>query len=162
MPVHAKPLSLDLPALTHPTSPTPTSTPPFPFAAPSTSAWTPCAASPPPNTHTAHIRARTHTLTAPLAPCSAKTLSLDFLRSPVEVLGDEQGRARAVRLEKTQLVPQEGGGDQRAEGTGEFETIEADLVSVLFLFCVCLSLFFGCVGGWVGCVGGWVSEWASV
>lgn len=123
-----------------------------------------------------------------LAACRAKTLSLDFLRSPAEVIGDEQGRVKvrwavqqgllvtcgqhatrsafvearclrsgcaldnpkqlrmpatqsrsfaglglqALKLEKTRLEAVEGGGEQKAVGTGEYETIEADLVGAPF------------------------------
>ncbi|GAB4816812.1 hypothetical protein N2152v2_003858 [Parachlorella kessleri] len=59
----------------------------------------------------------------------AKTLALDFLRNPAEVIGDGQGQVKALKLEKTRLEPPaDGKGDQKAVGTGEFETIEVDLV----------------------------------
>jgi ferredoxin/flavodoxin---NADP+ reductase len=45
-----------------------------------------------------------------------------FLQSPVEVLGDEEGRVRALKLERNELV------DGRARGTGEFEELECELV----------------------------------
>ena len=45
-----------------------------------------------------------------------------FLVSPVEILGDEQGRVRALKLERNRI---EGG---RAKGTGEFEELECQLV----------------------------------
>jgi ferredoxin/flavodoxin---NADP+ reductase len=52
---------------------------------------------------------------------------LRFLRSPVEILGDERGRVRAIRLACNQL--EEGlDGRMRAVPTGEDEVIECGLV----------------------------------
>jgi ferredoxin--NADP+ reductase len=45
-----------------------------------------------------------------------------FLVSPVEILGDDDGRVRALRLERNALV------DGRARGTGELEELPVDLV----------------------------------
>lgn len=58
-----------------------------------------------------------------------RQLHFDFLRQPAEVVTREDGSAQAVRLERTQL---EQGKDGRgaARGTGQFETIPADLVLV--------------------------------
>ncbi|KAL4420950.1 hypothetical protein ABPG77_004579 [Micractinium sp. CCAP 211/92] len=57
----------------------------------------------------------------------AKSLFIHFLRNPVEVV-EVDGRAGQMRIEKTRLEPSSTGGDQSARGTGEFETIPADLV----------------------------------
>lgn len=56
-----------------------------------------------------------------------KSLYLHFLRSPAEVVGKD-GHAAEVKLEKTRLEPAGEGKDQKAIGTGEFETIPADIV----------------------------------
>ena len=45
-----------------------------------------------------------------------------FLRSPVEVLGHDEGRVRAVRLERNDLV------DGRAHGTGTLDELPCDLI----------------------------------
>ena len=45
-----------------------------------------------------------------------------FLRSPVEVLGDDDGRVRALRLERNEIA------DGRARGTGDFEELPCELV----------------------------------
>ena len=45
-----------------------------------------------------------------------------FLRSPVEVLGDDEGRVRMVRLERNELV------DGRANGTGTLEELPCELI----------------------------------
>ncbi len=47
-----------------------------------------------------------------------KRLQLRFFRSPVEVLGDERGSVKGLKLEKTELR------QQKAVSLGEFETIE--------------------------------------
>lgn len=52
-----------------------------------------------------------------------------FLLSPVELIGDEDGRVRRIRLEKNRLVEPEPGW-VKAEGTGEFEELEVDRVFV--------------------------------
>ncbi|GHF97920.1 NADP oxidoreductase [Deinococcus piscis] len=52
-----------------------------------------------------------------------RTVHFRFLVSPTEILGDEQGRVRAIRVEKNRLT--ESGG---AEGTGEFEELPVQLV----------------------------------
>ncbi|ADY26009.1 Ferredoxin--NADP(+) reductase [Deinococcus proteolyticus MRP] len=52
-----------------------------------------------------------------------RTVHFRFLVSPTEILGDEQGRVRAIRIEKNRLT--ESGG---AEGTGEYEEIPVQLV----------------------------------
>jgi ferredoxin/flavodoxin---NADP+ reductase len=49
-------------------------------------------------------------------------IRFSFLRSPIEILGDEDGRVRAVRLERNELV------DGRARGTGEVEELPCELV----------------------------------
>lgn len=50
-----------------------------------------------------------------------------FLISPVEIIGDENGRITGVRCEHNLLVPTEDG-DVKAVGTGEYETIPSGLV----------------------------------
>ena len=52
-----------------------------------------------------------------------RTVHFRFLVSPTEILGDEAGRVRAIRVEKNRLT--ESG---NAEGTGEFEEIPVQLV----------------------------------
>jgi ferredoxin--NADP+ reductase len=56
-----------------------------------------------------------------------RRLDLRFLLSPTEILGDAQGRVRALRLAKNRLVAGEGG-DLRAEPTGEVEELPVELV----------------------------------
>lgn len=56
-----------------------------------------------------------------------RRIALRFLVSPTEVLGDEAGRVRAVRLVRNRLV-EGAGGRLGAEPTGETEEIEAGLV----------------------------------
>jgi ferredoxin--NADP+ reductase len=67
--------------------------------------------------------------TAFVAPKDRKHIRLRFLVSPVEIVGDEQGRARRIRLEKNRLV-RDRSGSLRARGTGEFEALEVDWVFV--------------------------------
>lgn len=55
-----------------------------------------------------------------------RRIVLRFLVSPVELLGDDAGRVRAVRLVRNRLV--EAGGRLSAEPTDEVEEIEAGLV----------------------------------
>jgi ferredoxin/flavodoxin---NADP+ reductase len=55
-----------------------------------------------------------------------RRIVLQFLRSPVELLG-ENGRVSAVRVERNVLTP-DGKGGLRATGTGQFETLPAGLV----------------------------------
>jgi ferredoxin--NADP+ reductase len=50
-----------------------------------------------------------------------------FLVSPVEIQGDEAGRVAAIRLERNELQPGEGG-DLRAHGTGQFESLPVGMV----------------------------------
>jgi ferredoxin--NADP+ reductase len=50
-----------------------------------------------------------------------------FLVSPVELLGDEHGHVRAMRLVRNRLVASDRGGIN-AESTGEFEELEVGLV----------------------------------
>ncbi|WP_261663730.1 FAD-dependent oxidoreductase [Deinococcus sp. Marseille-Q6407] len=52
-----------------------------------------------------------------------RTVHFRFLVSPAEILGDEQGRVRALRIQKNRLT--ESGS---AEGTGEFEELPVQLV----------------------------------
>jgi len=55
------------------------------------------------------------------------TVRFRFLASPVELLGDEAGHVRAVRIEKNVIAAREDG-TLAARGTGEFEDIPAQLV----------------------------------
>jgi ferredoxin/flavodoxin---NADP+ reductase len=50
-----------------------------------------------------------------------------FLASPVELLGDENGHVRAVKIENNEIVMREDG-SLAARGTGTFEEIRAQLV----------------------------------
>ena len=50
-----------------------------------------------------------------------------FLVSPVELLGDGEGRLRAVRLERNELVP-DASGTPRPRGTGRFEELQVELL----------------------------------
>jgi len=50
-----------------------------------------------------------------------------FLVSPVELIGDERGKVRGMRLERNRLVSSSTGAIN-AEGTGEFEALDAGLV----------------------------------
>jgi ferredoxin--NADP+ reductase len=56
---------------------------------------------------------------------ATRRVVLRFLRSPVEIVGDD--RVRGLVLAENELVPTEGGGT-RARMTGNTETVEADLV----------------------------------
>ncbi len=52
-----------------------------------------------------------------------------FLVSPVELLGDDEGKITKIRLEKNALVETEDGAP-RSRGTGEFEEIDVEMVFV--------------------------------
>ena len=56
-----------------------------------------------------------------------KRLTIRFLVSPVEILGDENGHVRAVRIVKNELYRDEQG-NMRPRPTERFETIETGLV----------------------------------
>lgn len=56
-----------------------------------------------------------------------RRITMRFLVSPVELLGDEAGKVRAVRIEKNVLTGDRVGG-LRAKGTGQFEELDAGLV----------------------------------
>jgi ferredoxin--NADP+ reductase len=55
------------------------------------------------------------------------TVRFRFLASPVELIGDEHGHVRAVRIENNQIVAREDG-SLAAQGTGTFDEIPAQLV----------------------------------
>jgi ferredoxin--NADP+ reductase len=55
------------------------------------------------------------------------TVRFRFLASPVELLGDENGHVRAVKLEKNAIAAR-GDGSLAARGTGTFDEIPAQLV----------------------------------
>jgi ferredoxin--NADP+ reductase len=55
------------------------------------------------------------------------TVRFRFLASPVELLGDEDGHVRAVRIENNAIVARDDG-SLAARGTGTFEEIPAQLV----------------------------------
>lgn len=57
----------------------------------------------------------------------SRRLVLRFLVSPVEIIGDEQGRVKAIKLVKNELY-KTGAGSLRPRATGEYETIPVDLV----------------------------------
>jgi ferredoxin--NADP+ reductase len=57
---------------------------------------------------------------------ASRTLRIELLSSPVEVLGREGQRVRGVRVERNELV--RAGGSVKARGTGRFFEIEAGLV----------------------------------
>jgi ferredoxin/flavodoxin---NADP+ reductase len=57
----------------------------------------------------------------------AKRLHVRFLVSPVELVGDEHGRVKAMRLVRNRLIASPSGGIS-AEPTGEFEELEVGLV----------------------------------
>jgi ferredoxin--NADP+ reductase len=56
-----------------------------------------------------------------------KRLSIRFLVSPVELLGDERGHVRAMRIVRNHLVPGNDG-SIKAEPTGEYEELPVGLV----------------------------------
>jgi ferredoxin/flavodoxin---NADP+ reductase len=62
-------------------------------------------------------------------PCTGKpkALTFRFLVSPLELLGDEQGRVRGMRLARNTLVA-DGGGALKAVPTGEVEDLPVELV----------------------------------
>lgn len=55
-----------------------------------------------------------------------RKLSLRFLQSPVEILGDEQGRVRALKLVRNRLVEKEG--KVACEPTDQFEELPVQMV----------------------------------
>ncbi len=55
------------------------------------------------------------------------TLRIRFLAGPVELLGDERGHVRAVRIEDNEIVAREDG-SLAARGTGVFDELPAGLV----------------------------------
>ena len=57
----------------------------------------------------------------------SRRIHMRFLQSPVELLGDEAGAARSMRLVRNELVSREGRG-LRAKATEDFEEIPAGLV----------------------------------
>src|SRR5574341_1780566 len=56
-----------------------------------------------------------------------RLLTIRFLVSPVELLGDDRGRVRAMRLVRNRLVTGKDG-SARAEATGQFEELPVGLV----------------------------------
>jgi ferredoxin--NADP+ reductase len=56
-----------------------------------------------------------------------RSIRMRFLVSPVEIVGDEQGKVKAVKIEKNRLVLDSNGG-LRAKGTGAYETIDAGMI----------------------------------
>jgi ferredoxin--NADP+ reductase len=56
-----------------------------------------------------------------------RKVRLRFLASPVELLGDDEGRVTGVRIEKNKLEP-DGRGGMRAKGTGETEVLQVGMV----------------------------------
>jgi ferredoxin--NADP+ reductase len=64
-------------------------------------------------------------------PISDTRFRFEFLSSPQELIGDEDGRVRAVRVNDTRLELRDGGGT-KAVNTGSSREIEADTV----VFCI--------------------------
>ncbi|MBN1611630.1 MAG: FAD-dependent oxidoreductase [Polyangiaceae bacterium] len=62
-------------------------------------------------------------------PRARRTIRLRFLVSPLELLGDERGSVRAIRLEHNRLVEQRDG-SLGAVGTGQVEDLDAGWVLV--------------------------------
>lgn len=60
-------------------------------------------------------------------PHKHRKLILRFQLSPVEILGDDQSRVRAVRMERNRLAL-DADGNVRPQGTGVFEEIETQLI----------------------------------
>ena len=60
-------------------------------------------------------------------PDKPRKLVLRFLVSPVEILGDDEGRVRGVKIVKNELY-QDDDGNVRPRATGQYETIECGLV----------------------------------
>jgi ferredoxin--NADP+ reductase len=56
-----------------------------------------------------------------------KSVTLRFLVSPVEILGDENGKVKAMKVVKNRLVQTEDGA-VKAEATDQFETLDVGLV----------------------------------
>jgi ferredoxin--NADP+ reductase len=56
-----------------------------------------------------------------------RTIRMRFLVSPIEIIGDERGEVKAVKIEKNQLMLDSNGG-LRAKGTGIFETLDAGMI----------------------------------
>jgi ferredoxin--NADP+ reductase len=56
-----------------------------------------------------------------------RTIHMRFLVSPVEIISDDQGEVKAVKLERNRLVMDSNGG-LRAKGTGIFEVLDAGMV----------------------------------
>ncbi|MGD9651311.1 MAG: FAD-dependent oxidoreductase [Candidatus Dadabacteria bacterium] len=63
----------------------------------------------------------------PAGHVKERQLHIRFLVSPVEILGDENGRVRGVRLVKNELYRDEKG-DIRSRSTDEYEDLEAGIV----------------------------------
>jgi ferredoxin--NADP+ reductase len=68
-----------------------------------------------------------HALAASGDTGKGRSLQLRFLLSPVEILGDQQGRVKAIRCARNELYRRDDG-SIRPRQTGEFETLEAGLV----------------------------------
>jgi ferredoxin/flavodoxin---NADP+ reductase len=56
-----------------------------------------------------------------------RAIRMRFLVSPVEIIGDEHGEVKAVKVEKNQLILDSNGG-LRAKGSGIFETLDAGMI----------------------------------
>jgi ferredoxin/flavodoxin---NADP+ reductase len=56
-----------------------------------------------------------------------RVIHMRFLASPVEIISDDQGEVKAVKIEKNRLMLDENGG-LRAKGTSVFETIDAGMI----------------------------------
>ncbi len=65
-----------------------------------------------------------------IEPNSITRFRFDFLASPISILGDSDGRASALVVEDTTLIPQDG--DTKARGLGTHRKLEVDTV----IFCI--------------------------
>ncbi|WP_010478615.1 NADPH-dependent glutamate synthase [Thermococcus zilligii] len=58
-------------------------------------------------------------------------IKFEFFLNPVEFIGDENGKVRAVKFEKMKaLEERDAGGKKKIAGTGEYVTLEADTVII--------------------------------
>jgi len=75
-----------------------------------------------------HMRRNVEMLTelAKIEPTKPRRIRFRFLLSPLEVLGDEEGGVRAVKLQRNRLV--KGNGRTRVEATAETELLEVGLL----------------------------------
>ena len=63
-----------------------------------------------------------------VAEAESEGVQVRYLTAPVEILGDENGKVTAIRVERMELGEPDAKGRRKPVGTGEFETIEVDSV----------------------------------